>query len=89
MRVSGQPSLRITQRAYVRFLEQLRQFTRNQDASCVAQHGGQIGRVAVLRDWRGLNVGNALMQAVIGEAERRGLKRPATTRPGRRVGIRI
>jgi len=34
---------------------------------------GQIGRVAVLRDWRGLNVGNALMQAVIGEAERRGL----------------
>ncbi|QGW22809.1 GNAT family N-acetyltransferase [Stutzerimonas degradans] len=34
---------------------------------------GQIGRVAVLRDWRGMNVGDALMQAVIAEAERRGL----------------
>lgn len=34
---------------------------------------GQIGRVAVLRDWRGMHVGEALMQAVIAEAERRGL----------------
>ena len=34
---------------------------------------GQIGRVSVLRDWRGMNVGGALMQAVIAEAERRGL----------------
>ncbi len=34
---------------------------------------GQIGRVAVLRDWRGLDVGHAIMQAVIAEAERRGL----------------
>ena len=34
---------------------------------------GQIGRVSVLRDWRGMNVGGALMQAAIAEAERRGL----------------
>jgi predicted GNAT family N-acyltransferase len=34
---------------------------------------GRIGRVAVLRDWRGLKVGSAIMQAVIYEAERRGL----------------
>jgi len=29
----------------------------------------------VLKDWRGLKVGDALMEAVIGEAERRGLKK--------------
>jgi predicted GNAT family N-acyltransferase len=29
---------------------------------------GQIGRVSVLKDWRGLKVGDALMQAVIVEA---------------------
>lgn len=34
---------------------------------------GHIGRVSVLRDWRGMNVGAALMKAVIEEAERRGL----------------
>jgi predicted GNAT family N-acyltransferase len=34
---------------------------------------GHIGRVSVLRDWRGMNVGGALMKAVIDEAERRGL----------------
>ncbi|MCQ4256414.1 GNAT family N-acetyltransferase [Stutzerimonas stutzeri] len=34
---------------------------------------GHIGRVSVLRDWRGLNVGDALMKAAIEEAERRGL----------------
>ena len=34
---------------------------------------GQIGRVSVLKDWRGLNVGDALLAAVIAEAERRGL----------------
>ena len=33
---------------------------------------GQIGRVSVLKDWRGLNVGDALLAAVIAEAERRG-----------------
>jgi predicted GNAT family N-acyltransferase len=36
---------------------------------------GQIGRVAVLRDWRGLSVGSALMRAAIKEAEQRGLWR--------------
>ena len=35
---------------------------------------GHIGRVSVLKDWRGLNVGVALMQAAIQEAERCGLK---------------
>ncbi len=36
---------------------------------------GEIGRVSVLKDWRGLKVGDTLMQAVIGEAEKRGLTR--------------
>ena len=35
---------------------------------------GHIGRVAVLKDWRGLKVGDALLRAAIGEAEQRGLK---------------
>ncbi|MFW0753798.1 GNAT family N-acetyltransferase [Pseudomonas sp. H11T01] len=35
---------------------------------------GHIGRVSVLKDWRGLKVGDALMQAVISDAEKRGLK---------------
>jgi predicted GNAT family N-acyltransferase len=35
---------------------------------------GQVGRVSVLKDWRGLKVGDALLHAVIAEAERRGLK---------------
>ena len=30
---------------------------------------GEIGRVSVLRDWRGLKIGDALMHAVIGHAE--------------------
>jgi predicted GNAT family N-acyltransferase len=36
---------------------------------------GHIGRVSVLKDWRGLKVGEALMQAVIAEAQQRGLDR--------------
>ncbi|MGQ7958162.1 GNAT family N-acetyltransferase [Pseudomonas sp. SP16.1] len=36
---------------------------------------GHIGRVSVLKDWRGLKVGEALMRAVIDEAEKRGLRR--------------
>lgn len=36
---------------------------------------GHIGRVSVLKDWRGLKVGEALMHAVIAEAEQRGLDR--------------
>ncbi|MBT2294721.1 GNAT family N-acetyltransferase [Pseudomonas fluorescens] len=35
---------------------------------------GHIGRVSVLKDWRGLKVGDALMHALIAEAEKRGLK---------------
>lgn len=35
---------------------------------------GHIGRVSVLKDYRGLKVGEALMRAVIAEAERRGLR---------------
>jgi predicted GNAT family N-acyltransferase len=35
---------------------------------------GHIGRVSVLKDWRKLKVGDALLQAVITEAERLGLK---------------
>ena len=34
---------------------------------------GEIGRLSVLRDWRGLAVGEALLKAVINEAEQRGL----------------
>jgi predicted GNAT family N-acyltransferase len=33
---------------------------------------GHIGRVAVLRDWRGLKAGDALMRAALAEAERLG-----------------
>ncbi|SDR88584.1 GNAT family N-acetyltransferase [Pseudomonas oryzae] len=40
---------------------------------------GQIGRVSVLKDWRGLHIGEMLMQATIAEAERRGLKRQMLT----------
>jgi predicted GNAT family N-acyltransferase len=36
---------------------------------------GHIGRMSVLKDWRGLKVGDALMRAVIAEAEKRGLQR--------------
>ena len=34
---------------------------------------GHIGRVSVLKDWRGLKVGESLMKAVFEEAEKRGL----------------
>lgn len=40
---------------------------------------GQIGRVSVLRDWRGMNIGAALMRAAITEAERRGLQEQRLT----------
>ena len=40
---------------------------------------GCIGRVSVLKDWRGLNVGEHLMRAVIQEAERLGLKQQTLT----------
>lgn len=35
---------------------------------------GEIGRLSVLKDWRGMKVGEALLSAVIEEAERRDLK---------------
>ncbi|UTW07910.1 GNAT family N-acetyltransferase [Pseudomonas benzenivorans] len=35
---------------------------------------GHIGRVSVLKDWRGLKVGDALIRAVVAEAEKRGLR---------------
>lgn len=42
-------------------------------------HDGHIGRVSVLRDWRGMHVGHALMKAAIEEAERRGLREQRLT----------
>lgn len=38
------------------------------------QADGRIGRVSVLREWRGLGVGDALLHAVLEEAARRGLQ---------------
>ena len=35
---------------------------------------GEIGRLSVLKDWRGLTVGDSLLKAAIAEAERRDLK---------------
>ena len=35
---------------------------------------GEIGRLSVLKDWRGLNVGDALLNAAIEQAEQRDLK---------------
>ena len=40
---------------------------------------GQIGRVSVLKDWRGLKVGDALMQAAISEAQNRDLRQQKLT----------
>ncbi|MGE8405472.1 MAG: GNAT family N-acetyltransferase [Pseudomonas sp.] len=40
---------------------------------------GQIGRVSVLKDWRGLKVGDALMQAAIVEAQGRDLSQQMLT----------
>lgn len=40
---------------------------------------GQIGRVSVMKDWRGLKVGDALMQAAILEAQNRDLSQQMLT----------
>lgn len=40
---------------------------------------GQIGRVSVLKDWRGLKVGDALMEAAIAEAQNRDLSQQMLT----------
>ncbi len=37
---------------------------------------GRIGRVAVLREWRGRGLGRALMNAVVAETRLRGMPRP-------------
>ncbi len=40
---------------------------------------GNIGRVSVLKEWRGLKVGEALLQAAVTEAERKGLTEQTLT----------
>lgn len=40
---------------------------------------GSIGRVAVLREWRGLGIGEKLLKAAIAEAENRGLREQTLT----------
>lgn len=40
---------------------------------------GVIGRVSVLKEWRGLKVGEALLQAAVTEAERKGLTEQTLT----------
>lgn len=37
--------------------------------------GGKLGRMAVLREWRGLGVGAALLEALLGRARERSLAR--------------
>ena len=37
--------------------------------------GGKVGRMAVLRDWRGLGVGAALLDALLGRAREQALSR--------------
>lgn len=41
--------------------------------------GGCIGRVSVLKDWRGLHVGEQLLMAAVKEAERLGQKQQILT----------
>lgn len=41
--------------------------------------GGYIGRVSVLKDWRGLHIGEKLLLAAVAEAERLGLKQQFLT----------
>ena len=40
---------------------------------------GCIGRVSVLKDWRGLHVGEQLLMAAVKEAESKGLKQQTLT----------
>lgn len=48
---------------------------------------GCIGRVAVLKDWRGQGIGELLMQAAIAEAERQGLKQQTLTAQAHAAGF--
>ena len=41
--------------------------------------GGCIGRLSILKDWRGLHIGEKLLLAAIEEAERQGLKQQFLT----------
>jgi predicted GNAT family N-acyltransferase len=43
--------------------------------TCRLLPDGHIGRMAVLRAWRGRGVGSALLAAVVGQARQRGLRR--------------
>ena len=48
---------------------------------------GTIGRMSVLKDWRGMHVGEKLLIAAINEAERLGLKQQALTAQVHAVGF--
>lgn len=48
---------------------------------------GHIGRMAVLADWRGRGVGEAILQALIDEAERRGMRRLALSAQTHALGF--
>lgn len=48
---------------------------------------GCIGRVAVLRDWRGQGIGQLLMQAAIAEAERQGMNKQTLTAQAHAAGF--
>ncbi len=48
---------------------------------------GCIGRVAVLRDWRGQGIGELLMQAAIDEARRQGLQQQTLTAQAHAAGF--
>ena len=48
---------------------------------------GSIGRMSVLKDWRGMHVGEKLLKAAVSEAERLGLKQQALTAQVHAVGF--
>ena len=45
------------------------------------QPDGQIGRMAVLKEWRRRGIGEAIIQALVEEARRRGYKEVSLTAP--------
>lgn len=48
---------------------------------------GHIGRMAVLAEWRGRGIGQALLLALMAEAERRGMQRLALSAQTHAVGF--
>lgn len=48
---------------------------------------GCIGRVSVLKDWRGLGIGELLMHAAVAEAERQGLTEQTLTAQAHAAGF--